>query len=227
MATSSAYGFTAGLADILDDATERIGKDPAVFLTGRHVTSALRSIDMAFSHWGNEGGSLPWAVDWVNYTAVDGADNFVTATGTIDILGAVLRRSGADTPILRISRQEYLDIPDKTVEGRPDRYFVDRTQTVPTAYIWPLFENATDIIRYSRLRHLQNTGAFANDPHIPQSWIEALTSELAARMAEKWAVEREDKLRAKADRWFKEALNGSADLTDVVIRPSFGGGRRW
>ena len=84
---------------------------------------------------------------------ITGASSSATATvtsvsdlsdvqATVDVLEAVVRRSGTDISTSRIGRQDYLTIPDKTTQGRPTQFFVDR-QITPTITVWPSPENST------------------------------------------------------------------------------------
>lgn len=224
MASSGTYGLSPEIAELIDEAYERIQVDPAT-LTGRHVRSALRSLELLMSTLVNY-HDVPWGKSTVEYTAVDGEDSFETDDGTIDVLSAVLRRDGYDTPMVRISREDYLLIPDKTTEGRPDRFFVDHQVDKPVVYVWPVFENSTDKVVYTRLRHLENAGTMAATANVRQSWLEAITSGLTARLAEKFQPEALAGKLAMAREALREACNGTRDRSDTVIRPAFGRRRR-
>jgi hypothetical protein len=64
-----------------------------------------------------------------------------------------------DYAISRISRDEYLNIPTKTTQGRPTQYFVDR-QITPVLKIWPLPDNSTDTILYDALTRVDDAGNY-------------------------------------------------------------------
>ena len=68
-------------------------------------------------------------------------------TDVIDVLSVVVRRSGTDFTMDRISRDTYLAIPTKTTTGRPTQFFLDR-QLTPNLKIWPVPENNTDILMF-------------------------------------------------------------------------------
>ena len=51
-------------------------------------------------------------------------------TDVVDITEAVIRRSGTDIQLSRISRSDYLYTPSKDNAGRPNQYFLDE-QTTP------------------------------------------------------------------------------------------------
>ena len=76
-------------------------------------------------------------------TTVSANPSLVDAQSTVDLLEVVIRRDNTDINVSRISRAEYLNIPNKTQQGRPTQYFVDRLIT-PTINLCPTPENSTD-----------------------------------------------------------------------------------
>lgn len=55
-------------------------------------------------------------------TASDG--EYSLGTDVIDILSMVVRRSSTDFNMTRVSRAEFLSIPNKTTTGRPTQFFL-------------------------------------------------------------------------------------------------------
>ena len=107
-----------------------------------------------------------------------------------DIFDAVLIRNTFATPINRMSRSEYLEIPNKTMTGRPDRYFVDRQSSDVTATFWRTPENSTDIIDYYYFRQMSRPGTLANTLQMPPHASAAFVAGLAARLALKFAPDK-------------------------------------
>ncbi len=87
-------------------------------------------------------------------TTISADPSLVDVQSSVDVLEAVIRRDGSDISISRVSRGDYIDIPDKTDQGRPSEFFVDR-QVTPTITMWPSPENSTDQLIYYRLRRIQ------------------------------------------------------------------------
>ena len=65
------------------------------------------------------------------------------------------RRDGTDYSLERIGRDAYLNIPTKLLTGRPTQFFLDR-QITPNLKLWPLPDNATDVIYYDALTRLDD-----------------------------------------------------------------------
>ena len=213
MATSGTFAYEPSVAEWCDEAFERCGLDPAE-LTVRHLRSARRSLNLMFSDWPNRGVKL-WAVDQVTLDLIDGTAGYNTASGTICILDAVLRRSGVDVPMFPMSRSEYAAIPDKTTEGMPNRFYLDRAITTPTLKLWPVPENSTDDMLYWRVRRLEDVGNPSNTLDVASRWFEPVASGLAAKLAVKFAPARLDKLMALAENSFAMAHREEREKGDT------------
>jgi hypothetical protein len=92
-------------------------------------------------------------------------------------LSAVVRRSGTDFSMTRVSRDTYLAIPTKTTTGRPTQFFLDR-QITPNLKIWPAPENSTDVIHYDALTRIQDADGATNTMEIPFRFYPCLTAGL-------------------------------------------------
>ena len=159
------------------------------------------------------------------YTA--GVDFDITDTNLIDILGMTLTRSGVDTPVEFYSRQDYLTIPEKTTEGRPDRCFVDKQRDGVVFTFWPVPENSTDVITFNGVRKFEDSDTASDTADIPYHMYDAFAYAIAFRLAEKFSPpELEQALYAKADNAFREAQNAVRERGDVRIVPTSGRRRR-
>ena len=214
MSASGTYAYEPTVAEWCDEAFERCGLDPAE-LTVRHLRSARRSLNLMFSEWPARGVKL-WAVDQVTLDMIDGTATYNAATGTICILDAVIRRSGVDVPMFAMSRSEYADIPTKTTEGMPTRFYFART-TTPTITVWLTPENSTDDMLYWRVRRLQDVGSPANTLDVTSIWFEPVASGLAAKLAVKFAPDRIKTLTALADHAFAVAKLDERERGDTQM----------
>jgi len=216
VASSGVYSFALDFGDFIEEAFERCGKNPAK-LERQHFTSALRSINLLFSAWANEDVHL-FAVEEFTQTLTDGDKDYTVSTGTLAILEAVVRRSGVDTQIHHITRDQYHLIPDKTTEGLPSTIWFDTKSG--TYFLWQVPENSTDVLRAYRVRQIQSATAGQETPDVPFRWFEALASGLAEYLALKWAPDRHDKLRGLAAAALKSAKTATRERSDT----SFGMG---
>jgi hypothetical protein len=222
MATSGTYIFNPDLAELVDEAMERARIDPA-HVTARHVLSARRSMRFILAGWATQ-DYHNFRIVQESFTVVQsqgvytaGVDFDITDTNLIDILDMTLTRSGVDTPVEFYARQDYLNIPEKTTEGRPDRCFIDKQRDGLVFTFWPIPENSTDII--------SDTAADTAD--IPYYMYDAFAYALAFRLAEKYSPpELEATMYQKAQVSFRDAQNAVRERGDVRIVPTSSRRRR-
>lgn len=177
--------FAPDIALQLDEAFERAGIAPEA-IGQSHIDGALRSITyMLNSEW-HTLGIRQWMIQDAIQTMVQGVAEWQLPVGAIDIFDAVIRRQGRDTPINRMSGAEYLEIPDKTQQGRPDRYFVQRFYNVCNVFMWRTPENSTDQIVYKYFQQMSTAGNLSNTLQMPPHVLEAFLSGLSAKLALKY-----------------------------------------
>ena len=137
-------------------------------------------------------------------TTVSSSPSLRDVQSSIDLLNAVVRRSGDDLSINRISRDDYLSIPNKATTGRPSQYFVDRLIT-PVLKVWPTPENSTDKIIYDRLVRIDDADASANTLGIPFRFYPCLAAGLSYYLALKRAPDRIQLLKGLYEEEFARA----------------------
>jgi hypothetical protein len=221
MATSGTRSFTLTTASLIDEAWERCGKK-ASELTGEIIVSAIRSLNLLFVDWTNE-GVREWSVDEQSQTLTEGDAAYDLPAGTIDILSATLKRDDGEVELYRISREDFRLLHNKTTEGRVDRYFVDKQRDAKVLHVWPEPENSTDQIVYYRLKRIEDATTYGTETlDVSSEWLNAMAAGLASRLAEKWAADREVGLVAKARDAFRLARGRGDDAADLTIRARYG-----
>jgi hypothetical protein len=222
VAYSETYVWSPDLAECVDDAFERCGVDPST-LDVSHMRSARRSINFMLVDWSAE-ERHDFRVDRLEISLTQGAHPGLIDPDTdgriIDVLQVALRRDGVDTGIYPMSRSEWLDIPDKSIEGRPNRYFADKEADGVYVYLWTLPENSTDTLVMDTMRKFKDAGGNAHEPDIPYYMRDAFAAGLAARLAIKFSPDRVGMLEQLAERSLNRANASQRTLGDVVIVPS-------
>tara|TARA_R110000796_G_scaffold138200_3_gene254321 strand:+ start:221 stop:1105 length:885 start_codon:yes stop_codon:yes gene_type:complete len=153
-------------------------------------------------------------------TTVTSAVDLSTVQKTIDILSVVITRDGTDYGLTRLSRSEYLNIPNKTQTGRPSQFFLDR-QISPTLKLWPVSENNTDIVKFDRLVRMDDADDYTNTLEIPFRFYPCLAAGLAYYLAIKRAPQRIELLKAIYEEEFNRAMEEDRDRASLRITPSF------
>lgn len=220
MTSTGTYLFSPEVANIVDDAFERVRVDPET-LTTRHLHSARYNLNLILANMQNI-ADFPWLVDRVMTTLTQGTYSFAVAANTVDILEMVLRRDNIDVSMARVGREDYLNVHQKDLQGRPHLFWLDRQVAAPVLYLWNSPENSTDQIIYNRLISNQDVGNPANTLNLPIRWHEAVTAMLAARLAEKYAPERETSFIAKANLALDTARMGDRDRSPMTINVDYG-----
>ena len=153
-------------------------------------------------------------------TTISADPSLSDVQSSVSVLEAVIRRSGSDVGISRISRGDYIDTPDKNTQGRPSHFFVNR-QVTPTITMWPAPENSTDQLIYYRVRRIQDADSGINTPDIPFRFLPCLTAGLAYFIAMKRSPDRLSFLKAIYEEEFQRAASEDSERTALRLVPSF------
>ena len=215
MATSSSTDFELAVDDYIEEAFERCGLE---IRTGYDLKTAKRSLNLMLAEWANRGLNQ-WTI--VQRTQALTADDteYDLGADVIDVLSLVIRRSGTDFNMSRISRDTYLSIPTKTTTGRPTQYFLDR-QITPNLKIWPAPENSTDVIHYDALTRIQDADTMQNTVEIPFRFYPCLSAGLAYYISLKRAPDRIQLLKNIYEEEFDRAMAEDRDRSSFTIAPS-------
>ena len=154
-------------------------------------------------------------------TTVSSDPDLEDVQNTIDILDVVIRRSGSDLAMNRIGRSDYLSLPEKDQQGRPNQFFVDR-QITPTITIWPAPENSTDQLIYYRLVRIDDADTSLNTTEVPFRFLPSLISGLAYYLSMKRAPDRLSFLKSIYDEDFLRAAVEDRERTSFHIVPTAG-----
>ena len=174
MTTSGSTDFELDVADYIEEAFERCGLEVR---TGYDLKTAKRSLNLMLAEWANRGLNQ-WTIEQRSFTTTQGTSETALGTDVIDILSVIVRRSGTDFAIDRLSRDEFLNIPNKTTQGRPTQFFLDR-QITPNLKIWPTPENSTDVVIYNALTRVQDADTQVNTLEVPFRFYPCLAAGLA------------------------------------------------
>ena len=217
MATSGTTAFDLNIDDIIEEAYERCGIRTN---SGQDLRSARRSLNLLFSEWGNRGINL-WKVKSKTETLVNGQVTYNTPSDCNDVLEAVVTVSGGTQQTLtKVSRSEYIAIPNKTSTGTPSQYYVDR-QLTPTIslYLAPDTSAVTNIFYYY-LARIEDVGAYTNTADMPFRFFPCMVSGLAFYLSQKIAPDRVQALKLLYEDELKRALDEDGQRTSVYITPN-------
>lgn len=215
MALSGSKDFELDVNEYIEEAFERCG---LVAQTGYDLKSAKRSLNLLLAEWANRGLNQ-WTIEQTTVSLTEGTSSYTLGAETIDVLSAVVRRSNVDYSLDRISRDDYLSIPNKTQKSRPSQFFVDR-QLNPTLKVWPAPENSTDVVVIDKLVRMDDADSQINTLDIPFRFYPCLAAGLAYYIAIKRAPERVQLLKAVYEEEFERAASEDRDRASFNVQPS-------
>jgi hypothetical protein len=216
MATSGTTTFNLQLDDIIDDAYERCGLSTT--RTGYQLKSARRSLNLLLSEWGNRGVHI-WKVENHTQNLTAGTTTYTAPSDASDVLEMAFRNGDTDTTMTKVSRSEYQAIPNKSSQGQPTQYFIQRnlSNVTITLYLTP---NTTDTqINYYYLGRIEDAGAYTNNPDAPYRFLPCMVSGLAYFLSQKISPERTQSLKLYYEDEMQRALTEDSQSTSVHIVP--------
>jgi hypothetical protein len=216
MATSGSKDFELDVSDYIEEAFERCGLEVR---TGYDMKTAKRSLNLMLAEWANRGLNQ-WTIKNRSETMVQGTGNYTLNADVIDVLSVVVRRNGTDYALERLSRDEYLSIPNKTTQSRPNQFFLDR-QSTPVLKLWPVAENSTDVVIYDCLTRMDDADTYTNTVDMPFRFYPCLAAGLAYYIAMKRAPNRIQLLKAVYEEEFERAMQEDRDRASFNVVPQY------
>lgn len=215
MTTSGSRDFNMDVGEIIEEAYERCGLEVR---TGYDARTARRSLNLMFADWANRGINM-WTVKEGTITLTQGQAQETLDASVVDVLEVVLRRDGTDYEIERISRGEYSTLPNKTTQGRPSQYWLNK-QIQPVINLWAVPENSTDQIIYYYVQRIEDADALVNTTDMPFRFYPCMVAGLAYYLAMKRAPERIQLLKSVYEEEFQRAAEEDEARVSLKLQPS-------
>ena len=211
--------FNPEFAEILSEAFSNCGIRPQT-VTSEHIDEAIRSANLGLLKFSNR-GVKQYQLVFKQLSLVAGTASYSLPADTLDIWAATILCDGAETPIWPISRLDYMNIPKKTTTGRGYNYFVDKGKTGTTqrqVYIWPTPDRSTDVINYWAWTRNADQNDLNQTSPVAYEWIDAYATEIAARLALKYAPDRLATLVPMAEAAFIFAKEANRERAPVRFK---------
>lgn len=220
MALSGTKTFELDVAEYIEEAFERCGIE---IRTGYDQRTARRSLNLLLAEWANRGLNQ-WTIEQEIITLNVNDVSYPLSASTIDVLSVVVRNQDGigtqnqfDLTVDRISRDEYLNIPNKLTIGRPVQYFVDR-QISPSIKVWPK-PNTVYYLVLDKLVRMDDASAGVNTLQVPFRFYPCLAAGLAYYISMKKAPDRTALLKAVYDEEFERAAQEDRDRAPLQLTP--------
>ena len=216
MAVSNSVNFELDVAEYIEEAFERCGLEVR---TGYDLKTAKRSLNLMLAEWANRGLNQ-WTIAQRTVAMVEGTGEYALGADVIDILSLIVSRDGTDYSLSRLSRDDYITIPNKTTDGRPNQFFLDR-QVTPSLKLWPVPDNSTDVVYYNALTRMDDADTYINNMDMPFRFYPCLAAGLAYYIAVKRAPQRVQLLKAMYEEEFERAMTEDRDRASFNVVPQY------
>lgn len=220
MSTSGTTTFNLSIDDLVQEAYERCGMRPQ---SGYQLATARRSLNLLFLDWANRGLNL-WTIEQATYQLTQGTNEITLDASTVNVLEAIIRQNNqginTDVYIERISREDWLNVPNKTSQARPAQFYVQRTN-IPKVFFYPTADQTYTFVYY-RIRRIQDAGDYPNVTDINFRFLPCLASGLAYYLSLKFAADRTAALKAIYEEDFNRAAMEDRDTASVQFVPDLG-----
>jgi hypothetical protein len=217
MTVSGTKTFELDVTEYIEEAFERCGLEAR---TGYDLKTAKRSLNLMLAEWANRGLNQ-WTIARTTVTLTQGTRDYNLGLDTIDVLSAVVRRDSTDYAMDRVGRDADLNIPNKSTQGRPSQFFIDRSIN-PVLKLWPTPENSTDVVILDRLVRMDDAAAQTNTMQMPFRFYPALAAGLAYYISIKRAPQRTQLLKAVYEEEMERAMSEDRDRASLQIQPYIG-----
>jgi hypothetical protein len=234
VATTNTATFTMDFTEIAEEAFERAGRE---LHSGYDLKTARRSMNLLTIEWANRGVNL-WTIEEGFVNLVQGTATYNLPADTIDLIEQVIRTNQGsatlqtDLNLSRISVDTYSSIPNKLTQGRPIQVWIDRLRDNPTITVWPVPNQGTApapyyIVRYWRLRRIQDAGSGVQTPDMPFRFLPSLVSGLAYYIGTKIpeGLPRLEMLKAQYEEQYALAAGEDREKASEMLTPRLYGPR--
>jgi hypothetical protein len=218
-----AYTFNPSAADITLNAFGML-QIRRTELTVQHLEDAALQANMLMVDVSNRNPHR-WTMAPVTITLAAGVPTYTVPPETLAVPVVTLTKSGRDRTLGPISAADYAMQPDKTHRAPPVSYWFSLT-TAPTITVWPVPDVASigPVLNLQTFRQVGDVGLSGGASlDAPYRFLDAITTGLAARLAQIYRPDAEDKLNLRYEERIARAAIRDEEDVPMRILPSFGG----
>ena len=228
---TTVFDKTFAIDEIIEEAYERIGMQG---VSGNQLRMARRSLNIMFQEWGNRGLHY-WEVANNSFTLVygqavytmyrstgDGTSDATAVYGVDDVLEASYSNaSSVDSPLSKINRSTYQGLANKTSEGTPTQYFVQRfiDKVTVTLYLTPGSSQAGHLVNYYYVKRIQDVGDYTNATDVPYRFVPCMASGLSYYLSQKFKPELTQNMKLMYEDELQRALAEDGSSSSSYITP--------
>ena len=223
---SGTYNFSPSGGEFILNAFDRIQIRPTE-IEQTQMSRAIMELNLALVRFNTMPGQNLWTIDLQSIPLIQGTATYSIPAETRMILSAFIRYSSnpqLDRYLYPIGRDEYAAISTKTNQGFPSQYWFDRTiSPTVTFYLVPDGSFPYDFFYY-RARQIQDaTVANGQNVELPYRFFDAITSDLAHRLARIYRPALEAQRKADRDEAWTIAATDDTEWVPMYVTPGLAG----
>lgn len=188
MAVSGSVNFARTANELVVDALELLGvKAEEEPLQAFELERGMKWLNYLLKGWQTD-GVMAWTLTEGSFALVASDADYVVGSGgtfttvPVDIVDMRITRNSVDLPMIRLSREDYYAIPNKTVTGYPTQWMYDRQRDGGTIYVWPAPDSTGGTLKFTYRRRIMDMDASTDNFDIPQEWYTAIVYGLALKL---------------------------------------------
>jgi hypothetical protein len=209
-----------GTLTVLDIVTDAM-LDLEVGAIGQEAESvvsahAVRTLNRVMKAWQLDDAAPSFLKTSYTLTLTTAASYSLVPERPIRILSARLKRSGVEIPMIRLTRDEYDNLPVKTTTGIPTQFYYDRQKEDALFYIWPVLSVATgETVEITYEREFEDV-SIGDNIDLPGEWWDVAVLQLASRLVHAHGSEAaKQSVPMRAEIALNKALGASVDGESV------------
>lgn len=215
MATSGTSAFDPTFDDLLQDAAGMVGGGP---ILADELVSARRGLDYLLTSIQNRNVLL----HKIETTTVPVSTASVSLGSSIsDVLVAACRFNNTNITMNRDGYERWAELADKTIEGRPTRYWWDRRRDGNVLNLWPIPDQQYDVVLTVQKNAEDTIRAFDNID-VPRRFMPAVVYGLAywigMRRGQRVPEARLQTLKLEYERLLRDAMREDRERGKIQIR---------
>ena len=231
MSTSGTTSFNISAQDLIDLSLTDVGANGPAYQDPSLRPHAMKALNLVMKSIDTK-GLFTWRAPRRSISMIAGTSSYLLAEDTYDIdAPARYTQSGATygSQVTPMARDEYMSLPDRTIQGIPMRYYADRSLAADgiealTLYLYPVPPTTGDTLEIASALKSQDVTNVAQTLDVNQKWLDAIRWNLTLSLSAAYNVplDRTQFFKAMADEKLGDALNDDNERGDVQIVP-FGG----
>ena len=197
---------------LLDLEVGAIGQEAEAILSAH----AVRTLNRVMKAWQLDDAAPSFLRASQTLTLTTAASYTLAPERPVRILSARLKRSGVETPMIRLTRDEYDSLPVKTTTGIPTQFYYDRQKEDALLYVWPVLSVAAgETVEITYEREFEDV-AIGDNIDLPGEWWDVAVLQLASRLVHAHGSEAaKQSVPMRAEMMLNKALGAAVDGESV------------